>query len=312
MPKSREYCCCAIPLVNPGIYVTLIEQTVLGILIGALSVATPQIVGSATPKFASFVLAIIAFVGAGVQLLGFIGVFKEKPSTFRRYVKLHMIITTAGFAVAAAWIVWSAIGHSKAKQRCITDFFDSVPGSNQNSSDTICNIMTWVLVGIMGGIWALLAALQLYLFVVISSYSKNQREDHSNYDRVYDPSQPLKAENIPMENDPWDSRMSTDHGLSSQNHNYRHVRQESNVSASDVLSEPAQQHHKDSLSSSRYHDNEYDPYDPEESQQPTYPSYAYTQQAQPTPAAQNQYYRDDVQGYSQVERPSQAQPHPGI
>lgn len=42
MPKSREYCCCAIPLVNAGIYATLVEQTVLGIIVGALSFATPS------------------------------------------------------------------------------------------------------------------------------------------------------------------------------------------------------------------------------------------------------------------------------
>ena len=42
MPKSREYCCCAIPLVNVGIYAIMVEQTVLGIIVGALSFATPS------------------------------------------------------------------------------------------------------------------------------------------------------------------------------------------------------------------------------------------------------------------------------
>lgn len=40
--KPREYCCCAIPLVNPGIYATLTEQFVLGVVVGTLSVATPS------------------------------------------------------------------------------------------------------------------------------------------------------------------------------------------------------------------------------------------------------------------------------
>jgi len=39
--KSREYCCCAIPMVNAGIYATLIEQLVAGVLIGALAFSTP-------------------------------------------------------------------------------------------------------------------------------------------------------------------------------------------------------------------------------------------------------------------------------
>jgi hypothetical protein len=40
--KAREYCCCAIPMVNTGIYAVLLEQTALGILVGTLSIATPS------------------------------------------------------------------------------------------------------------------------------------------------------------------------------------------------------------------------------------------------------------------------------
>jgi hypothetical protein len=57
-----------------------------------------------------------------------------------------------------------------------------------------------------------LSAPQLYLFVIISSYGTAQRQDHDQYDRIYDPSQPLTAENIPLDTrtDPWDSRPSVD------------------------------------------------------------------------------------------------------
>lgn len=40
--KPRDYCCCAIPTANAGIYAVLTEQLVLGILLGALSMATPS------------------------------------------------------------------------------------------------------------------------------------------------------------------------------------------------------------------------------------------------------------------------------
>ncbi len=40
--KPRDYCCCAIPVINVGIYSTLAEQFALGIIAGTLSVATPQ------------------------------------------------------------------------------------------------------------------------------------------------------------------------------------------------------------------------------------------------------------------------------
>ena len=40
--KAREYCCCAIPLVNAGIYLTLTEHFIVSLLVGILSVATPS------------------------------------------------------------------------------------------------------------------------------------------------------------------------------------------------------------------------------------------------------------------------------
>lgn len=40
--KPRDYCCCAIPIVNAGIYTALVEQFVLGLLAGTLSIATPS------------------------------------------------------------------------------------------------------------------------------------------------------------------------------------------------------------------------------------------------------------------------------
>lgn len=89
--KPRDYCCCAIPVVNVGIYLTLIEQFVLGIVAGTLSIATPQsnhfhtlphsllrhyciVVGAATPSSARWIFAAICYVGAVIQVLGFIGV----------------------------------------------------------------------------------------------------------------------------------------------------------------------------------------------------------------------------------------------
>lgn len=40
--KPRDYCCCAIPIVNAGVYATLLEQLVAGAVIGVLALATPD------------------------------------------------------------------------------------------------------------------------------------------------------------------------------------------------------------------------------------------------------------------------------
>ncbi|GLB36230.1 hypothetical protein LshimejAT787_0305180 [Lyophyllum shimeji] len=240
--KPREYCCCAIPVVNAGIYATLITQFVTAFIVGILSVATPSIVGAATPSYSAWILAVICFVAAALQILGFIGVGSEKPILFRRYVSLHLLATLLAFAVAAAWIIMSATRHTTAKAKCLKDFFSDSSDGTSSEGDTLCEIFPWVDVGIMGGLWAVLGILHIYLYVVLSSYGTSQRRDHEKYDQ-------LNNETIPMNSrgDPWDSRPSMD----GSPQGYSHVRQESAATVSEVLSQPQLQP-KDSLSHSDY------------------------------------------------------------
>ncbi|PCH33782.1 hypothetical protein WOLCODRAFT_22241 [Wolfiporia cocos MD-104 SS10] len=211
--KPREYCCCAIPVIYTGIYATLTEQFVLGILAGTLSIGTPSIVGAATPSFAKWLFAIICYVGAAIQLMGFASVRQEKPILFRRYLTLHILITLAAFSIAGVWIVISAARHSTAQSSCTTTFF---PGSStdtitRDESNVLCKIIPWVDVGVMVALWVLLAVAQLYFYVVLSSYSAGQERDQRAYDSVYDPSKPL-ASDIPLATraDTWGLQQSPD------------------------------------------------------------------------------------------------------
>ncbi|KAF9460818.1 hypothetical protein BDZ94DRAFT_1222454 [Collybia nuda] len=299
--KPREYCCCAVPIVNAGIYVILVEQFTLGLVVGILSLATPSIVGAATPSFSAWVLAIVCFVGSAVQVLGFIG---EKPTLYRRYVSLNALITLSVFAVAAAWIIISASKHSTAKSRCLLNFF---PSDDTSQGDTLCEIFPWVDVGIMGGLWVVLGILHIYIFIVLSSYGSAQRRDHDKYDQ-------LNGDNIPMNrrSDPWDSRLSSDSPRSPapkhDNHGYNHIRQESGASVSDMLSQP-QQMPKDIFSQQDYG---YQPrsYSHQEYGRatPSYPTNTYTQNPSPTPIYHDTPHNDPI---SYLNRPPHAQAHPG-
>ncbi|KIY46370.1 hypothetical protein FISHEDRAFT_66473 [Fistulina hepatica ATCC 64428] len=175
--KPREYCCCAIPLVNAGIYSVLSEQFVCGAVVGIVSMTTSSIVGAATPSFAPYFLGVVALVAAGVQVFGFVAVKKENTSAFKKYLTLHTIITIVAFAIAAAWIIISAI--------------PSPPR---------------VDIGLMGGLWAVLGIAHLYFYFVLLAYAPSVQE--TKYAALNDPTN----ENYPMTSraDPWDSRPSTD------------------------------------------------------------------------------------------------------
>lgn len=290
--KPRDYCCCAIPIVNAGIYATLLEQFTLGIVAGTLSVATPSIVGAVTFSAAKWVFAIICYAGAVVQLLGFIGVFQERSIMYRRYTTLHLLITMGAFSVAAVWIALSASRHNQAKSQCETDFFSDTTQDSQ--ADTLCNIFPWVSIGLMGGLWVVLAIAQTYFYVVISSYGAGQRLDHEKYDSMYDPKNPLTSD-IPLNNrgDPWDARNHSDENL--LKHNPGHNRGDSVASVDTIMGDKPQY--------PQYGNTTY---------QPAEPNAAYTQEPYPTPGHRDTYYNDaPYNPGSSTQRPVMAQPHPG-
>ncbi|KAF9270299.1 hypothetical protein L218DRAFT_992932 [Marasmius fiardii PR-910] len=296
--KPREYCCCAIPIINAGIYATLIEQIIAGLLVGILSLATPHIVGAATPSVAPLILAIVCFVVAGLQVLAFIGVAKEKPILFRRYLTLHSIAILGAFAVAAAWIIISATKHSSAKSRCLSDFFSSPETETQG--ETLCEVFSWVSVGVMGGLWAVLAVMHVYLYIILASYSSEQEKDHVRYNALNDSS---NLENIPMNNrKDWDNRPSHEY----MGEGYAHGRQGSAASMTDIMNQPMHQP-KDSFSEAYSRPSPQRQISSGSVFQP--PAGAYTQDPGPTPKFNDSYYPSNAT--AGVGHPAQAQAHPG-
>lgn len=246
----KDYCCCAIPLVNFGIYLAIFMQFLVALLAGILSVATPSIIGAATPSFAPLLFGAVCFIGAAIQILGAIGVKMEKVTLFRTYVFLHGMPVVASFAIAAAWIILSATRHSTAQQNCLQKFFPDETATSSGEGQTLCNIFPWVSVGIMGGLWAVFAIFFVYLWFVLSAYGRDQRVDHEKYERIHD-ANPLTAD----KRDPWDYRMSTDDVRFSSyqpNQGYGHVRHESEASAVDVINQPHQYPHDSTQYNYRY------------------------------------------------------------
>ncbi|KAF8528102.1 hypothetical protein BU17DRAFT_39191 [Hysterangium stoloniferum] len=229
----KDYCCCAIPLLNAGIYITLTEQFIVAITAGILTFATPALVGASVPSFVPTVFAILCFVAAAIQLLGFLGVFRESTIIFRRYTTLHSIIMIAVFAFSASFIGVSASRHNTASSKCVTTFFPPDPSAQATAltgSDSegklLCNIFTWVGVGTLAGLWVVLAIFHLYLYFVISGYGSSQRDDHSKYYALYSlnshpgstntahpsylPSDNIGMQNMGHQTETWDTRDSMD------------------------------------------------------------------------------------------------------
>ncbi|KAI0800893.1 hypothetical protein C8Q74DRAFT_1314298 [Fomes fomentarius] len=281
--KPREYCCCAIPIIYAGIYATILEQLVLGVVAGTLSIATPSIVGASTPSFAKWIFAVIAWTVGAVQVLGLVAVRQERPVFYRRYITLHLLTTVAAFGVAAAWIAISATRHTQAQNQCINDFYKNTVSATNGQGETLCNIFPWADVGIMG-------RYATYLYVVLSSFGKGQRRDHIKYQSLVSDSA-KSLNNIPLvdRGGAWESRQSTENLVQPGGH----IRHDSNASVATVMGDKVQ----------TYSDN-YAAFPPN-------PPNVYTQEPGPTPHAYDNYYSTQNTYGAGVGYPERSQAHPG-
>ncbi|KAG9086091.1 hypothetical protein FRC06_003281 [Ceratobasidium sp. 370] len=137
----------------------------------------------------------------------------EKAGLFRKYVMINSVAVIAAFCVAAAFIAISGTRHSAASDRCQKSFFagNNTPGSSDDSGEgeQICEVFTWVILGLMGGLWVSLLSFQSYLLLVTRFYSQSQRADHKKYYTIY------STLDIPLSDrqhadDAWNVRPSTD------------------------------------------------------------------------------------------------------
>ena len=76
------------------------------------------------------------------------------------------MLTVAAFSVSLAWIIISASRHNTAVTNCVNNFFQDTGAitSSVGEGETLCNIFTWADVGLMGGLWVVLAIMQVGLF----------------------------------------------------------------------------------------------------------------------------------------------------
>ncbi|EGU12846.1 Proteophosphoglycan ppg4 [Rhodotorula toruloides ATCC 204091] len=171
---------------NGGIYAILAQFLVISVVAGVLCFAAPSIVSVTTPSFLSYILGVLCFAVAAGQPFGFFGVYREKPRLFKAFLRINGLLVTASILLSLAIIIISAVQHSKGVDSCTMLFgTDNADSTAKN----ICNIWTWIQIGIMGLLFAIVALCEFYFVFYTSIYASEQRLDHARYDSVYSTAQ---------------------------------------------------------------------------------------------------------------------------
>lgn len=233
---SRTYCCAAIPLYNSGIYAIITQFLVVSLVAGILSFAAPTITAVSIPAFGPFLFGAVCIVVAVVQVFGFLGVYREKPALFKTYARVNAILVSIALTIALAFIILSAVRHGPAVTACEALFVAqstqtatptsggglvNIGSSNVTSGSQICNIWTWVQLGIMGLLFIIIGLCEAYFLMYQSIYLSEQKADHARYNSVYS-----NAEAEIRQSGLWDHRASSD-GFAAP---YSHQRSESKSS----------------------------------------------------------------------------------
>ncbi|GAA6008792.1 hypothetical protein JCM11491_003785 [Sporobolomyces phaffii] len=179
---SRTYVCCAVPLYNSGIYCILAQFLIISLVTGVLCFASPSIITVTTPNLVSYVLGVLSFVVSAWQFVGFFGVYRDKVALFKTYSRINTALLLAALLLALAIIIISAVRHKSAIDTCQNLFSTDATG---NTGEAICNVWTWVQVGIMGLLFVIVALCEAYFLMYASIYSSEQKLDHARYNSVY-------------------------------------------------------------------------------------------------------------------------------
>ncbi|CAO1615493.1 unnamed protein product [Sympodiomycopsis kandeliae] len=210
--RGMEFWCCAIPLINVGSYVTVVEIALVAFLVGVLALAgSPFVAGlDVIPSFAKAIVAALGFITCAWQVVGLVSIKREATKLYHIYVRITTILTLAILAVVIAFFAVAASQHSKAQSAC-NNQYGALPSTTsqgftnsditQNFGDQICNYFIWAQVGTMGGLIVLIGLVQLYMCFALRSYGVAQREAYRDFktggNHQRDDEIPLSSRNMP-------------------------------------------------------------------------------------------------------------------
>ncbi|WFC93691.1 hypothetical protein MBRA1_000313 [Malassezia brasiliensis] len=140
---------------------------------------------SSVPSWSKDLVAAVAFVTAAWQIIGLASVITDQKSLYRLYIRVNFLATVVILAITIAFTVTAAARHDKAVDACYREFegslaqdglgLQSVEESITSGRHKVCDILTWVDVGLMGGLIVLLGVMQLFMCYMQRMYGKRQR-----------------------------------------------------------------------------------------------------------------------------------------
>ncbi|EPQ29057.1 uncharacterized protein PFL1_03346 [Pseudozyma flocculosa PF-1] len=188
--QGLEFCCLGVPLVNAGAYLVSFEFLFVSICLVVLAICPPPIVAAMGVLPPWYKLALIGLGGFSIalQVLGLLTILRQSIGWYRAYIRINFATTLTVIVVSTIGTVVMALAHDKASAICKSIYgnepinsglgfrVDYLSDALKDSGRMICNVFTYVQVGAIGGLIALVGLTQLYMCYCQRVYGQRQRE----------------------------------------------------------------------------------------------------------------------------------------
>lgn len=171
-----------------GAYLLVLECAAVALVVGVLALAPPPIVGmmGAVPSWSKALVAAIAFVTLAWQILGLLAVIADNTVLYRLYIRFNFLATVVLLIITIVFLIVSAVRHDVAFNACMNEFEQPLANDGlgvpqltntlHSARTTACKIITWVDVGVAGGLILLVGLVQLYMCYMQRKYGQQQRD----------------------------------------------------------------------------------------------------------------------------------------
>lgn len=187
----------------------------MALCLGILALAPPAIVGGmgAIPSWGKYPVAVIAFVLAAWQIIGFAAVLSDATKLFNLYSILNLVATVVLLCFTIAFLITAAAMHTDTVDACVFNFEQPLSNNGLGVSEinqkldqgrrTVCNILSWADVGLMGALILILGLTQLYMCFKLFKYGQRQRAAEK------EARMPAGGPGVPMQPTNWSQRGGT-------------------------------------------------------------------------------------------------------
>ncbi|KAG0140974.1 hypothetical protein CROQUDRAFT_324049 [Cronartium quercuum f. sp. fusiforme G11] len=187
--KQRQTCCLVVPLFSIGLMTILCINSLLYLFASCMAFFGPKILALVQPLSISYIFGSFYALLCCLHIAGAICVHRDLMQYFRHIKNVTMGLLAFIFLLTLIMIIVSSARHSVSEAQCLREYglnmntvdgpttqTSQVKGGSPQAAMKVCDIFSWIQIGVMGLSWMILATVQIYFLSKHKLYNELNSE----------------------------------------------------------------------------------------------------------------------------------------